>query len=108
MRIFRTALILTVLGLGGCTQCERACRAEANAYDACLRDWGQEWRDLGADDRDDYRETCTATWNMYLDGLESEARADEIGQCGDLADDLVAASDCDGYRAALQAYGVVD
>jgi hypothetical protein len=101
-------LLASALGLGGCTQCERACRAEANAYDACLRDWGQEWRDLDAEDRDDYREVCTDTWDRYLDSLESAARADELAQCGDLANDLIAADGCDERRTALQAYGSLD
>jgi hypothetical protein len=107
-RIISIGLLVLSLGFAGCTQCERACRAEAVAYDSCLREWGQEWRDVGADDRDDYRDICITTWNTYLDGLGEEARSDELAQCADLTVDLNAASDCDESRVALQAYGVVD
>ena len=109
MRRFAFALLFaSLLGTAGCTQCERACRAEANAYDACLRDWGQEWRDVGGEDRDDYADACTTRWNIYLDSLDSDARADELAQCADLANDLVAAQGCEESRAALQGYGAID
>ena len=108
MRILSSLLIASTLAFAGCTQCERACRAQAAAYDECLRIWGQEWRDLGAQDRNDYRETCTVNWNTYLDGLDDEARSDELAQCGDLANDLIGAQGCEENRAALQQYGVTD
>ena len=108
MRLFSALLLVSTLSFAGCTQCERACRAQAVAYDECLRTWGQEWRDLGADDRDDYREVCTATWNTYLDGLDEEARSAELSQCADLANDLIGAGDCSESRTALVEYGVTD
>ena len=108
MRLFVALLLGSSLGLSACTQCERACRVEATTYDACLRDWGQEWRDLGAEDRDDYRDVCIATWNTYLESLGDEARSDESAQCADLTSELIAASDCSESRAALQSYGSLD
>ena len=108
MGLLRPLAVLLALGFAGCTQCERACRAQALAYDDCLRDWGQEWRDLGADDVEGYRDLCIVTWDTHLASLGDDDRAAESAQCADLADDLTAASTCEESQAALQNYGVLD
>ena len=101
----RLALLLVLVLAAGCVPCKDACRAEARQFERCLGDWGLEWADVGAIDRADYRETCLADVDVFVDGLPAEERADENAACQDLVDDLRAAQTCDAAWASLQRYG---
>ncbi len=107
-RLLPLALFASSLLLAACNPCAERCRVESRKYDECLFDWGLEWADLGADDKVEFRKTCVADENRYIDSLDPETRREERGLCADLNVDLRAAADCDAVWEALVDYGVMD
>ena len=57
-------LPLWLVGVGGCTTsdpCDPMCATVADAYGACLVDWGLDWTAAGYQDASDFEDAC-ATW----------------------------------------------
>lgn len=101
----RLALLAALALFAGCAPCEEACRIESRQFEACLGEWGMDWVDVGALDRVDYRRTCVDETDVWLDGLEADARAEENRQCQGLVTDLTNQTDCDVVWQALVDYG---
>lgn len=103
-------LLLAALtaALSGCSPCEEACRVESRQFEDCLSEWGMDWIDVGALDKIDYRKTCVAEVDVWLDGLEADARAEENRQCQGLVNDLQGQTNCDAAWQALVDYGTVE
>jgi len=106
----RTTLFLLAIAMlaTGCNPCKEACRVESRQFETCLGDWGLEWIDLGATDRPDYRRSCVADVDVWLDGLPIEEQATERRSCQALVTDLRGETDCDAAWEALRDYGTVE
>ncbi|MBN93171.1 MAG: hypothetical protein CL928_03750 [Deltaproteobacteria bacterium] len=98
--------ILCLLAGSACSPCSQSCRQEAAAFDECLDGWGLGWADLGARDRNDFRDQCIVDNKSYVRSLDTELRRAEEGLCADLAHSLRIANDCDSAWAALTEYGL--
>jgi len=104
----RALLLTAALGslVAGCAPCKEACRVESRQFEDCLGEWGMEWADVAAIDRVDYRNTCVADVDVWIDSLPAEARAAQNQQCQRLTDTLRGV-DCDAAWEALVEYGAL-
>ena len=99
------AIVVLSLSLSGCAPCSDSCSQQAAIYERCLADWGLEWTDLGATDRDDFRYDCSDANLMWLSSMDSDSAAAQKGHCSSLANSLRNETDCAQAWEALVSYG---
>jgi len=92
-------LLLAFSGLAvACNPCHESCRDLADTYDECLLDWELQWEDVGAKDRDEFRDLC------FDDRDQRAASGDEdavFEECRALQRTLRSASSCEDVLTAL-------
>lgn len=93
--------------LAGCSPCKDACRVESRQFEDCLGAWDMEWVDVGASDRPDYRRSCVADVDVWLDGLPANEAIVERQACQGLVNQLRGETDCEAAYQALKDYGAL-
>ena len=98
-------LLALTVALGGCSPCSDSCTQQAEVYDLCLADWGLEWADLGASDKEDFRYACSDSNQVWVQSLDSESASLQEQRCSDLGAALRGETDCEQAWQALVSYG---
>ena len=101
-----TFILLAVAALlGGCGSdpCDELCTEMSWRVAACVRDWPEDWSELGAGGRPSFRRACQNQWADERARLESWELDDALDQCAETSTALRRAdardTTCDELRA---------
>jgi hypothetical protein len=89
----------------GCGQdsCDELCVEMSWRMSACVRDWPEDWSEVGARGRRNFQRACQNQWADERAGLESWELDDALDQCNETSTALRRADNrgtaCDEIRA---------
>jgi len=92
-----------MLGACGSDSCDELCVEMSWRVSACVRDWPEDWSEVGARGRNNFRRACQNQWADERAQLESWELDDALDQCDETSSALRRADNrgtaCDEIRA---------
>ncbi len=97
-------MVLASFGIGcGQDTCDELCVEMSWRMSACVREWPEDWSEVGARGRPNFRRACQNQWADERAQLESWELDDALDQCSETSTSLRRADErgtaCDELRA---------